>query len=52
MLLSQINVQTSARGTPYLPKELIRDKYERAGKRLFLFDYDVRPTSRWDAGGC
>lgn len=52
MLLSQINVQTSARGTPYLPKELIRDRYERAGKRLFLFDYDVRPTSRWDAGGC
>ncbi|KAG8217002.1 glycosyltransferase family 20 protein [Butyriboletus roseoflavus] len=40
MLLSQINGQTSTRGTPYLSKELIRDKYEKAGKRLFLFDYD------------
>lgn len=42
MLLSQINGQTSARSTPYLPKHLIQDKYESAGKRLFLFDYDVR----------
>lgn len=42
MLLSQINGQTSARATPYLPKELINDKYEKAGKRLLLFDYDVR----------
>ncbi|KAH0826768.1 glycosyltransferase family 20 protein [Lanmaoa asiatica] len=40
MLLSQINGQTNARGTPYLPKDLIKNKYERAGKRLFLFDYD------------
>jgi len=42
MLLSQINGQTTARGTPYLPRELLKDKYESAGKRLFLFDYDVR----------
>ena len=42
MLLSQINGQTTARGTPYLPRELLKDKYDGAGKRLFLFDYDVR----------
>lgn len=42
MLLSQINGQTTARGTPWLPKELLKDKYDRASKRLFLFDYDVR----------
>ena len=42
MLLSQINGQTTARGTPYLPKELLKDKYDSASKRLFLFDYDVR----------
>lgn len=41
-LLTQINFQSNARGTPYLPKELIKDKYEKARKRLFLFDYDVR----------
>jgi trehalose 6-phosphate synthase/phosphatase len=40
MLLSQINGQTTARGTPYLPKEHIKDKYDGASKRLFLFDYD------------
>ncbi|KAG9310012.1 glycosyltransferase family 20 protein [Chiua virens] len=40
MLLSQINGQTSSRGTPYLPKELIKSKYDSASKRLFLFDYD------------
>lgn len=43
MLLSQINGQTTARGTPWLPKELLEDKYAKASKRLFLFDYDVRP---------
>lgn len=42
MLLSQINSQTTARGTPYLPKELLKNKYDSARKRLFLFDYDVR----------
>ncbi|KAI9569783.1 glycosyltransferase family 20 protein [Boletus coccyginus] len=40
MLLSQINGQTTACGTPYLSRELLKDKYESAGKRLFLFDYD------------
>ncbi|KAF8137714.1 glycosyltransferase family 20 protein [Boletus edulis] len=40
MLLSQIDGQTTARGTPYLPKELLKDKYDSATKRLFLFDYD------------
>ncbi|KAF9225645.1 glycosyltransferase family 20 protein [Gyrodon lividus] len=40
MLLSQINGQSNAKGTPYLPKESLKEKYEKAGKRLFLFDYD------------
>ncbi|KAF9234444.1 trehalose 6-phosphate phosphatase [Melanogaster broomeanus] len=40
MLLSQINGQTNARGTPYLPRDSLKEKYEKAGKRLFLFDYD------------
>lgn len=46
MLLSQINGQTASRGTPWLPKDLLRDKYEKASKRLFLFDYDVRTFGR------
>jgi hypothetical protein len=51
MLLSQINGQTTARGTPYLPKELLKHKYDGAGKRLFLFDYDVRTVHPlWFAG--
>jgi trehalose 6-phosphate synthase/phosphatase len=40
MLLSQINGQTNAKGTPYLPKDTLKEKYDKAGKRLFLFDYD------------
>ncbi|KIJ59944.1 glycosyltransferase family 20 protein [Hydnomerulius pinastri MD-312] len=40
MLLSQINGQTAARGTPYIEREKLRERYESAGKRLFLFDYD------------
>lgn len=42
MLLSQINGQTTARRTPYLPKDTLKESYDRAKKRLFLFDYDVR----------
>lgn len=52
MLLSQINGQTTARGTPWLPKQLLKDKYEKASKRLFLFDYDVCTIwSHMDASG-
>ncbi|KAF8840575.1 glycosyltransferase family 20 protein [Paxillus ammoniavirescens] len=40
MLLSQINGQSHAKGTPYLSKESLKEKYDKAGKRLFLFDYD------------
>lgn len=40
MLLSQINGQTTARRTPYLPKDTLKGSYDRAKKRLFLFDYD------------
>ncbi|OJA12066.1 hypothetical protein AZE42_02193, partial [Rhizopogon vesiculosus] len=40
MLLSQINAQNTARQTPYIPREKLKDVYEKAGKRLFLFDYD------------
>lgn len=41
MLLSQINEQNTARQTPYIPRDKLKDVYEKAGKRLFLFDYDV-----------
>ncbi|KAF8552386.1 HAD-like protein [Imleria badia] len=27
-------------GVKYIPKELLKDKYDRASKHLFLFDYD------------
>ncbi|KAI6021119.1 glycosyltransferase family 20 protein [Pisolithus marmoratus] len=40
MLLFQINGQTTARRTPYLPKDRLKESYDRAKKRLFLFDYD------------
>jgi trehalose 6-phosphate synthase/phosphatase len=42
MLLEQINGQNQARMTPYISKQLLTDAYQRAKKRLFLFDYDVR----------
>jgi hypothetical protein len=41
MLLEQINSQNQARMTPYISKQLLTDAYQRAKKRLFLFDYDV-----------
>lgn len=41
MLLSQINGPDTARQTPYIPKEVLEQKYMKASKRLFLFDYDV-----------
>ncbi|KAG2363016.1 trehalose 6-phosphate phosphatase [Suillus spraguei] len=40
MLLSQINGQNTARQTPYIPRDRLKDLYNSAGKRLFLFDYD------------
>jgi trehalose 6-phosphate synthase/phosphatase len=40
MLLGQINTQNTARRTPYIPKDVLQDKYRIARKRLFLFDYD------------
>ncbi|KAG0695477.1 glycosyltransferase family 20 protein [Suillus ampliporus] len=40
MLLSQINGQNTARQTPYLPRDTLKELYDNAGKRLFLFDYD------------
>lgn len=41
MLLGQINGQDTAKQTPYIPKEVLQEKYTNAKKRLFLFDYDV-----------
>ncbi|KAI6029859.1 glycosyltransferase family 20 protein [Pisolithus microcarpus 441] len=40
MLLFQITGQSTARRTPYLPKDKLKESYDRAKKRLFLFDYD------------
>ncbi|KIK42410.1 glycosyltransferase family 20 protein [Suillus luteus UH-Slu-Lm8-n1] len=40
MLLSQINGQNTARQTPYIPRDRLKELYDNAGKRLFLFDYD------------
>ncbi|KAG2105767.1 glycosyltransferase family 20 protein [Suillus discolor] len=40
MLLSQINGQNTARQTPYIPRDNLKELYDNAGKRLFLFDYD------------
>ncbi|KAF8156017.1 trehalose-6-phosphate phosphatase [Crassisporium funariophilum] len=40
MLLGQMGLQGMARQTPYIPKELLEGLYAKAGKRLFLFDYD------------
>lgn len=40
MLLSQINGQNTARQTPYIPRDRLKEVYDNAGKRLFLFDYD------------
>lgn len=41
MLLGQINKQNTARKTPYIPREKLKDHYRNAKKRLLLFDYDV-----------
>ncbi|KAH7928571.1 trehalose 6-phosphate phosphatase [Leucogyrophana mollusca] len=40
MLLGQINGRNTARRTPFIPKEHLMEHYEKAAKRLFLFDYD------------
>jgi hypothetical protein len=43
MLLEQMGLQGMARQTPYIPRKNLEGLYHTAGKRLFLFDYDVRP---------
>lgn len=43
MLLGQMGVLGTARQTPYIPQERLDRLYKSAQKRLFLFDYDVRP---------
>ncbi|KAF8882465.1 trehalose-6-phosphate phosphatase [Infundibulicybe gibba] len=40
MLLGVMGGQGQARRTPYVPREELMGRYEKAGKRLFLFDYD------------
>ena len=43
MLLEQLGGQNLAKQTPFIPKDQLEGSYLRAKKRLFLFDYDVRP---------
>ena len=45
MLLEQMGLQGMARQTPYIPRKNLEGLYHAAGKRLFLFDYDVRLSS-------
>ncbi|KAF8196101.1 trehalose-6-phosphate phosphatase [Pholiota molesta] len=45
MLLSQMGLSGTARQTPYIPREQLEGCYQKAKKRLFLFDYDVRPKN-------
>lgn len=42
MLLSQICVENTAHQTPHLDMTMLRNAYNKARKRLLLFDYDVR----------
>ena len=42
MLLSQISIENTAHQTPYLDAVLLKNAYNKAKKRLLLFDYDVR----------
>ncbi|KAG1722655.1 glycosyltransferase family 20-domain-containing protein [Suillus lakei] len=44
MLLSRINGQNTARQTPYIPRDRLKELYDNAGKRLFLLDYDATLT--------
>jgi trehalose 6-phosphate synthase/phosphatase len=41
MLLSQICVEHTAHQTPHLDTMMLRNAYQKAKKRLLLFDYDV-----------
>ena len=41
LLLQQIAAENTAHATPFLEREKLKSVYERAKKRLFLFDYDV-----------
>lgn len=43
LLIKQVDNHLAAHQTPYLEKEAVLRKYQSAQKRLFLFDYDVRP---------
>jgi trehalose 6-phosphate synthase/phosphatase len=42
MLLGRMDGQGQARQTPYISHQDLGKMYHAAGKRLFLFDYDVR----------
>jgi trehalose 6-phosphate synthase/phosphatase len=46
MLVKSVDNVNAAHQTPYLDKELLVEQYRGAKKRLFLFDYDVRPSLR------
>ena len=39
-LLERLGSSNMARRTPFIPKDDLESHYARAGKRLFLFDYD------------
>lgn len=41
-LLEKINSESSAHQTPALERAKMGDWYNKAKKRLFMFDYDVR----------
>ena len=50
MLLAQIGTEHTAHSTPFLSREGLREGYRKAGRRLFLFDYDVRSFSLFEIG--
>lgn len=41
MLLEHLSAENALHQTPYLDVGRMKEAYERAGKRLLLFDYDV-----------
>ena len=44
-LLERLGSTNMARQTPFIPKGDLEHHYLKAKKRLFLFDYDVRPSA-------
>jgi trehalose 6-phosphate synthase/phosphatase len=40
-LLQQVGAENTAHNTPVLDRSLMTSLYEKASKRLMLFDYDV-----------